>query len=242
MDNINYYILVTALNFGLVIYLAFFKSYFKEKGKNIDTKEDISKITNEIEKVKKRYNEENELLKTNLNFLLSYKQEENKEIKKAILEFYDAYNNWTFNYLELPFEKIHDNNYSLFLERNLFLDENFRKINIYRERLRLFVDDIKLLNLTEELIKMTRNFSLKLTICMIKIDEQHDLEKKSEKKIQINEAAKDVIKPYIESVSQLYNEFIKEKEDFYLIQAPKVTELISLIRDVFSKLNKEIRN
>ena len=33
-------------------YLAFFKSYITEKGKNIATKEDITEITNKIETVK----------------------------------------------------------------------------------------------------------------------------------------------------------------------------------------------
>ena len=36
----------------LGLYMVFFKSYFQENGKNLATKEDIGKITAEVEKVK----------------------------------------------------------------------------------------------------------------------------------------------------------------------------------------------
>ncbi|MDD3038613.1 hypothetical protein [Bacteroides sp.] len=47
-------VLIFALVTGLVQYLVF---YFKEKGKNLATKEDIAVITKEIESVKASYNE-----------------------------------------------------------------------------------------------------------------------------------------------------------------------------------------
>ncbi|WP_019601178.1 hypothetical protein [Teredinibacter turnerae] len=46
---------------------AFLSSYFKEKGKNVATKEDISHITKEIEKVKYEYTRETESLRSNLS-------------------------------------------------------------------------------------------------------------------------------------------------------------------------------
>lgn len=48
-------------------YLAFFKSYFQEKGKNLATSEDIQRITVQVEQVKKQFNGELELLKTQLS-------------------------------------------------------------------------------------------------------------------------------------------------------------------------------
>jgi len=48
---------------GLVQYII---SYFKEKGKNLATKEDIGKITQEIESVKSSYSSSLELFKINL--------------------------------------------------------------------------------------------------------------------------------------------------------------------------------
>jgi hypothetical protein len=46
---------------------AFLSSYFKEKGKNIATKEDIAYITKEIEEVKYEYTRETESLRSNLS-------------------------------------------------------------------------------------------------------------------------------------------------------------------------------
>ncbi len=46
---------------------AFLSSYFKEKGKNVATKEDILHITKEIEKVKYEYTRETESLRSNLS-------------------------------------------------------------------------------------------------------------------------------------------------------------------------------
>jgi hypothetical protein len=48
------------------LYLAFFKSYFKEKGKNLATLEDIGKITQKVEVVKIDFNTKIEELKSEL--------------------------------------------------------------------------------------------------------------------------------------------------------------------------------
>jgi len=60
------------------LYLAFGKSYFKEKGKNLATKEDIGLITKEIETVK-----------NNIIFSIQRKTEFFKEKKNVALDFND---------------------------------------------------------------------------------------------------------------------------------------------------------
>lgn len=68
----------------LGFYLIFFKSYFKKKGENLATKEDIGFITKEIENIKNEFSFQNEK-KTDLFF----------ETKKNLMEFYDNFFLWT---------------------------------------------------------------------------------------------------------------------------------------------------
>ncbi len=58
-----------------MLWLILFKSYFKEKGKNLATIEDIGEITTEVESVKKDFSEKFENYKSKLNEELSLKIE-----------------------------------------------------------------------------------------------------------------------------------------------------------------------
>ena len=51
------------------LYLALFKSYFQEKGKNIATSEDIEDLTLKVESVKQNFIEKNASLKAKLDLL-----------------------------------------------------------------------------------------------------------------------------------------------------------------------------
>ncbi len=66
-----------------VLYLALFKSYFKEKGKNIATLEDIGKITTSVESIKAQ-------LKFALEAKLSFRAEEHS----ALVDYYSKYYRW----------------------------------------------------------------------------------------------------------------------------------------------------
>ena len=51
----------------LGLYLAFFKSYFQEKGKNLATEQDIQKITILVEEAKKQFSQDIEFLRNRLS-------------------------------------------------------------------------------------------------------------------------------------------------------------------------------
>ncbi|MDN3668461.1 hypothetical protein QWY93_03860 [Echinicola jeungdonensis] len=67
------------------LYLAFFKSYFTEKGKSVATKEDIEEITQKVE-----------IVKTEVLYLNNQRSQWNDENKKALLDFYDSFNRILF--------------------------------------------------------------------------------------------------------------------------------------------------
>ncbi len=102
MDNL----LVIFLNILVTLVTLFVFSYFKEKGKNQATKEDIGKITKIVESVKNELNQNLELMKIQESSLQSEKVKlyahftmlylnmivkKDNERKKAIKKFSDTY-------------------------------------------------------------------------------------------------------------------------------------------------------
>ncbi len=86
--NIAQIILESALII-LGFYLAFFKSYSEEKGKNLATKEDIAEITKKIENVK-----------SEIQLLTDRKKNFEKEMRQSLLDYHSAFNTWYVNILE----------------------------------------------------------------------------------------------------------------------------------------------
>lgn len=76
-------LIVELMIFILLLYVAFVKSYFQEKGKNLATKEDISDITDLIESVKSR-------LQLSLQAKVNLKREEHD----AVIAYYSALSSW----------------------------------------------------------------------------------------------------------------------------------------------------
>ncbi|HXU28157.1 MAG TPA: hypothetical protein VN698_13080 [Bacteroidia bacterium] len=87
-------IVLEILLFILGLYLAFFKSYFQEKGKNLATKEDIEEITTKVEGIKTEFIKETEKLKTDLQFENHVKVSINTDTKNSIVEMVENYNFW----------------------------------------------------------------------------------------------------------------------------------------------------
>lgn len=81
-----------------IFYLAFFKSYFQEKGKNIATKEDIEEITTKVEKVKNE-------IHYNIEAQYGLKMEE----RRALFNYYEKYSFWFNTLIESDFSGIVDN-------------------------------------------------------------------------------------------------------------------------------------
>lgn len=83
-------IILLSLNICFLLYLAFFKSYFKEKGKNLATKEDIGEITGIIEQIKANFSNETESIKHELQFINQKRITLLGEERNAILGYYDS--------------------------------------------------------------------------------------------------------------------------------------------------------
>lgn len=93
----NFYLL-GAVVFSVLI--AYFISYFKEKGKNLAKKEDIEKITDKVESVKNEYKKEFDLIK-NKNDLYFSELKNNKDRYNS--KQFEIYNNLWTSLVELKF-------------------------------------------------------------------------------------------------------------------------------------------
>jgi hypothetical protein len=111
-------------------YLAFFKSYFQQKGKNLATKEDIEHITRIVEKVKNQ-------IQYSTHAKISLKKEE----QKSIIKCYETYNNWLNLILNIYPGKITEKNIDDINRLLEELHEAYSKTNIAYSRLSLFIED-----------------------------------------------------------------------------------------------------
>lgn len=126
----------------VVIYLAFFKSYLKQKGKNLATKEDISGITREIEKVK------SELQVTTKNEI-DFKADQ----RKAVLEFYDSFVYWYEVVLELSNSNLDADRMKEIEQYGDRIDDAYKNVVINARRLELYIsEDENLLECASRLV------------------------------------------------------------------------------------------
>ena len=81
MTNPEIILLISQILIALgVLYLAFFKSYFQEKGKNLATQEDIEGITKKVESIRSE-------LQYSLEAGLSWRTEEHN----CLVDYYSKY-------------------------------------------------------------------------------------------------------------------------------------------------------
>ncbi len=80
---------------------AYLINYVKKKGDNQANKEDLKKLTEIVEDVKKKNAEEMEFLKANLDIVSSKEKEIFNEEKIALIEFYTQLHKWIWSSLNV---------------------------------------------------------------------------------------------------------------------------------------------
>lgn len=120
-------------------HIAKVKAYEAEKGKNLATKEDIGKITKEIESVKSKFT-----ILTNLHTgILS-------EERNTIIEFNEKYSLWVESYMINW--RLNSNNNSDIDEFSRILEKSQELCYIALSKFELFIEDRELNYLAQELI------------------------------------------------------------------------------------------
>lgn len=114
----------------LLLYVAFFKSYFQEKGRNLATKEDVEEITKLVEKVKSR-------LQFSLQATLSLRAEEHQ----ALIDYFSKYSAWLSAITDCSFAGIDSYDSPRLVEIRTQLDMRYQDVSFAAGKMRLFVAD-----------------------------------------------------------------------------------------------------
>lgn len=159
MELNEWQLLLQILIIILGLYLAFFKSYFQEKGKNIATKEDIEEITSKVEKIRHELHFETESK-------LSLRIEE----RNALVDYYSKYNYWLSTILEAALSDVDEKDETEFNKIESRIYKAKFDFEIAKGHFDIFVENSEIKNLEKKTIigalemqHLAQNVILKLT-------------------------------------------------------------------------------
>lgn len=211
--------------FLLGLYIAFFKSYLQEKGKNLATKEDIEDITEKIETVKSQ-----------VGLITHKKINIASEKHKTLLDFNGSYSSW-LNYILHASISGDKNGVDLHITYvGGKLDQLFHEYLIAEAKLEVFFhDDANLINLKNEIKLKTMELSRDLSVYLLKAGlQQRHL--KITNDLTDNDYKRDQIKKYSDQLLAILNEYKAEQLDKFKVLAPLNHQLIQLISDRVNKI------
>lgn len=210
-------------------------SYFNEKGKNLATKEDISNLTELVEKVKYTFTKETEHLKSNLQFLKGIHGSLISEERNAVIDFNEKYFAWLNSLMDTGFSGIdqYDNSeierfrQNLAQQYNLFLNSH--------SRFDLFIENGELVASSHavkiETLKLLGTLPQEYLLQIKSINVESDF---------INHAPvlerSEKMKPLFSKRMELYKKYNDDIINNYKIIAPKAVALQKLCRDYMYEL------
>jgi hypothetical protein len=139
------------------MYLALFKSYFTEKGKNLATKEDVEDITKKVESIKTEFIKETEKLKHELQFENQIKISFTNDLKNSIVEVYDDYNNW-HNIIYNSFLDSLDFSLKHIDKADMEMDKAYLKFETAVSKLELYIKNDRLDEILKRILDANYNF------------------------------------------------------------------------------------
>lgn len=177
MTEQDYQILLSAIIILIGLYLAFFKSYFKEKGKNLATLDDIGAITTIVENVKKENNTQLELMKKDLQLLSKSQIANYDDERKAIIEFMGEINTFYSSCIDVPIVSADPEGLAILLEKRSKNDSEFSKVQIKASNLSLFCENKEISNAVHPVMVKLTEIKGKTSIAITKAMAQARLQK-----------------------------------------------------------------
>ena len=165
--------IVELITIIIVCYVAFFKSYIQEKGKNLATKEDIGEVTKIIETVKKGLNDETELLKSQLSLHVQNRFSIKNAEREALFDLSKTYSAWLYTLMNFSFSGYDENNLDdLQKALNNFSEKQYQ-FDLAKSHLKLFMQDEDFLEMISELTISTIELEKVVTSAIIPFKYQH---------------------------------------------------------------------
>ena len=140
------------------LYLIFFKSYLTEKGRSAAMKEDLDKITREVEGIKNEFVRDQEILKTDLQRILSNEVSFRSEERTALIKFHGTNSEWLFSILEVNYGNYSRTNLEALTSLRNNISTFYAKTGIAKSKIELLVEEKDLITLTQKLYTATLNF------------------------------------------------------------------------------------
>ena len=144
-------LLIQILLLIAAVYLAFFKSYLTEKGKSAALKEDLNDLTKEVESVKSKFAKEQEILKTNLQRILSNEVSYRNEERSAIIIYHNVINEWLYSIDEIGLENYNKSNIDALIDVRNLIARFYAKAGISKSKISLLIENSELVKITGEL-------------------------------------------------------------------------------------------
>ncbi|MDO5615971.1 MAG: hypothetical protein Q4G16_07265 [Cruoricaptor ignavus] len=208
----------------IALYLALFKSYFQEKGKNIATKEDIEEITQKVEKIK-----------NDLTYSTQTKISLKSEEKKSLIEYYEKYYQFQ-NYLsDITLIGIHENNQEKIRDIEERIDQLKSDFDMASAKLELLINNKDFIQKSRELKLHTIKYQGVVNeyignVEKLFIDVRHILNTFPK------ENQKEKIKKIYEERSNYYKELNTERMELYKVQYETEIEIRQEIYKILQKL------
>jgi len=129
----------------------YFTTYFEEKAKLLAQKEDIAKVTLEIETVKTKLSHETEILKSGLLRLVNLETSHRNEERNCIIEFYSVYNLWLYSLMEINPGSYNRSNVKDLIDKRTHLEKFYKETGIAQAKIKLLIKDNEVIRLANEL-------------------------------------------------------------------------------------------
>jgi hypothetical protein len=205
-------LLMEAVILLLLLYLALLKSYFREKGKNLATKEDVEEITSLVESVK-----------SELQFSLQAKLSLRAEEHQALVDYFSKYSAWLSAIINCSFAGINKDNASRLSEIRSQLDAHNRDVELAAGKMELFVENEDIRSKHGTLMVETFKFQGHAQRVTLDFEGSHMEAKQMELSTPLHEQAQ-WYGELIEKEKKLYQEFKKEQLQMYRALFPLVQE------------------
>lgn len=205
MNNLQITFDIILILIGL--YLAFFKSYFTEKGKNLATKEDIGEITHEIETIK------NEIGIHSQKKLTYY-----FDRKKSAIDFLNSISVW-LDYAMRPLNILSNNNTDKKIISGLISDLKIKGANATKDFWCIFIyfEDKRITSVVDELyskcVELNNHTNMMLvTVERKAVEYEYNTTKlrQSNNPIHIEEARTELNK-INQDITEIISKYSKEK-------------------------------
>lgn len=204
------------------LYLIFFKSYFKEKGKYLATKEEIEGITAKVEAIKTEFIKETEKLKHELQFENHLKISFNTELKNTVIQTYENFQAWLeINYdtysesIDCPMKK--------FKKFESEMDAAGAKYGAALAKLELYTDDSDMVNVIHELNLKCVSFQNNIDKFLMEMERvreneielSQEIEQMTNNGFKVPKALEKSWEDADKEIHKIYNEKGKEIKDEY---------------------------